>query len=322
MADALSLSYDLRSPDFGAPLDRLYAAALDQAAWADQVGFDAVQVMEHHGSPDGYLPAPLVFASAIAARTSRVRIWISALVLPLHDPVLAAEELAVLDLVSGGRITLVVAAGYRRSEFETFGADYDRRGATTTEGIEVLRRAWSGEPFSHRGREVVVMPRPVQRPGIPIVLGGSTPASARRAARIADGYRATNADLLPVYRDELARRGLGDPRVAPSLAGHPAVFVAEDVEAMWEVVAPHAAYDMNSYVEWSRDQPGVFGHQDQLSTEQVRASGRYLVLTPDEAVARARLGEGLHLKPLLGGLDPDVSWRCLRLMETKVLPHL
>ena len=322
MTDQLTVSYDLRSPDFGAPLEELYAAALEQAEWADRVGLDAIQVMEHHGSPDGYLPAPLVFAAAVAARTSRIRIWISALVLPLHDPVMVAEELAVLDLVSRGRITLVVASGYRHSEFAMLGADFDGRASSARTGIEILRKAWTGEPFRHEGREVQVFPRPVQRPGIPIVLGGSTEGSARRAARSADGYRPTQPALLDVYRDELTRLGTGEPRIPPSLAGHPTVFVAHDVDAMWDVLAPHAMHDTNSYVEWTREQPGVYRQSELTSKDQVRSSAGYLVLTPDEAVAQVRGGLGLHLKPLLGGLDPAVAWESLRLVEAEVLPRL
>lgn len=322
MTDQLTVSYDLRSPAFGTPTEDLYAAALAQAEWADLVGLDAIQLMEHHGSADGYLPAPLVFASAVAARTTRIRIWISALVLPLHDPVMAAEELAVLDLVSRGRITLVVASGYRRSEFEMFGADFESRASSAREGIEVLRQAWSGEPFRYEGRDVQVFPRPVQRPGIPIVLGGSTEGSARRAARIADGYRPTKPGLLDVYRDELTKLGTGEPRIPPSLAGHPTVFVTHDVDAMWEALAPHAMHDTNSYVEWTREQPGVYRQSRLSSGDQVRASSGYLVLTPDEAVARVRDGLGLHLKPLLGGLDPELAWESLGLVESEVLPRL
>ncbi|GAA1947940.1 hypothetical protein GCM10009798_03850 [Nocardioides panacihumi] len=322
MADLLTISYDLRAPDFGAPQAEIYRAALDQAAWADRLGFDAVQVMEHHGSDDGYLPAPLVFAAAVAARTTRLRIWVSALVLPLHDPVMAAEELAVLDLVSGGRVTLVVAAGYRLAEFDMFGVDFSSRAALADEGIEVMTRAWAGESFSYRGRSVHVTPRPLQRPRIPIVLGGGSPGSARRAARLADGYRPSRPELVEVYLEELRRLGKGAPLVPPSLAGHPTAFVSRDVDATWRAIEAHALHDTNSYVEWTRSQPGVYRQRALARPEDVRTGGGHLVLTPDEAVERVRSGRGLHLKPLLGGLDPDVSWSSLRVIEEDVLPRL
>lgn len=322
MSDLLTLSYDLRSSDFGAPLPDLYRTALEQAAWGDRVGFDAVQVMEHHASEDGYLPAPLVFAAALAARTTRIRIWISALVLPLHDPVMAAEELAVLDLLSGGRITLVVAAGYRATEFAMFGVDFASRARLVDEGIAVMRKAWTGEPFVHRGHTVRVTPQPLQHRGIPIVIGGGSPGSARRAARIADGYRPSKPELVETYLAELERLGAPAPRVPPSLAAHPVVFVSRDVEATWQAIGAHALHDTNSYVAWTQDQPGVYRQRATSRVEDLRAAGGHLVLTPEEAIERVRNGHGLHLKPLLGGLDPQVSWETLRIIEADVLPHL
>jgi alkanesulfonate monooxygenase SsuD/methylene tetrahydromethanopterin reductase-like flavin-dependent oxidoreductase (luciferase family) len=316
------MSFDMRAPAFGAPAADLYRTALDQARWADQHGFDAILVNEHHGSPDGYLPAPLVFGAAVAACTTRLRIWISALVLPLHDPVAAAEELAVLDLISGGRVTLVVASGYRAAEFDMFGADFGRRAALAAAGIRALRQAWTGEPFEYAGRTVTVRPRPVQRPGIPVVLAGSSRGSALRAAREADGYKPSRAELVQVYLDELRRLGRPAPLVPPSLAGEPAVFVSREPAADWPVIAPHAVYDTNMYAEWTRAQPGVSLHTDAADPEAVRDAGTYPVLTPTQCLARIRAGYGLHLKPLLAGLAPDVAWRSLRLIESDVLPYL
>jgi alkanesulfonate monooxygenase SsuD/methylene tetrahydromethanopterin reductase-like flavin-dependent oxidoreductase (luciferase family) len=316
------MSFDMRAPAFGAPAADLYRAALDQVRWADERGFDAVLINEHHGSPDGYLPAPLVFGAAVAACTTRLRIWISALVLPLHDPVAAAEELAVLDLISGGRVTLVVASGYRAAEFTMFGADFACRAKLAADGISVLRKAWTGEAFTYAGRTVTVLPRPVQRPGIPVVLGGSSPGSALRAAREADGYKPSRADLVPVYLAELRRLGRPSPLEPPSLAGEPAVFVSRDPAADWPLIAPHAVHDTTMYAAWTREQPGVSRHRADADADTVRASGNYLVLTPAQCLDRISAGYGLHLKPLLAGLAPELSWRSLRLIESDVLPYL
>src|SRR5919106_2090746 len=148
----LSLRYDLRAPAFGAPAEALYRAALDQCAWAEDHGFAMVSLSEHHGSDDGYCPSPLVMAAAIAGRTRRMRILIAALVLPLYDPIRLAEDLAVLDLASGGRIDLIAGAGYRHEELAMFGRDMDERVALFEEALDVLRAAWSGEEFDFRGR--------------------------------------------------------------------------------------------------------------------------------------------------------------------------
>ena len=115
------ISYDMRAPDFGAPASDLYAAALRQVAWADELGFDVVGLGEHHCSPDGYNPSPIPLACAMAGATSRIRFRTSVLLAPLYDMVKLAEDLAVAQLATGGRMIAGIGAGYRPAEFEMFG---------------------------------------------------------------------------------------------------------------------------------------------------------------------------------------------------------
>src|SRR5262252_3947252 len=111
------MRFDMRAPAHGAPAAALYGAALDMCEWGERNGCVAVQVSEHHASPDGYLPAPLALAAAMAGRTRKIPIQVAALLLPLHDPIAIAEQMAVLDLVSGSRISHIVAVGYRPEEY-------------------------------------------------------------------------------------------------------------------------------------------------------------------------------------------------------------
>ncbi|MBI2867676.1 MAG: LLM class flavin-dependent oxidoreductase, partial [Chloroflexi bacterium] len=114
--------FDLRNPpQWRQPFDRFYAQFLDQVAWLDAHGFDRVSLSEHHFVEDGYLPSPFTMAAAIAARTKRIRIHLSIVVLPLKHPVQVAEDAAVVDILSGGRLDLAVAGGYRNDEFEGYG---------------------------------------------------------------------------------------------------------------------------------------------------------------------------------------------------------
>ena len=125
-----TLRFDLRRTPFAETSQAdLYVAALDMCAWADERGFPSVVVSEHHGVRDGYCPAPLVLAAAIGGRTQRITITVSALIVPLHDPLHLAEEIAVADLATGGRLSIVAGIGYRHEEFEMFGVDRSRRGA-------------------------------------------------------------------------------------------------------------------------------------------------------------------------------------------------
>jgi probable F420-dependent oxidoreductase len=172
----------------GSPIGHpaVYEAALEQTVAAEAQGYEWVNVTEHHVAADGYLPAMLVLLAAMAVRTERIRLSTGMLILTLHNPVRIAEEAAVVDILSGGRLTLGVAAGYREVEFAVMEVDYATRGQRFRESLEILQLAWRGEPFSYDGEifrfgEVVVRPVPVQRPGIPLWLGGTTPVALRRA---------------------------------------------------------------------------------------------------------------------------------------------
>ena len=123
----LGLYYDLRNPGAARPWARVYGAALDRIAWADDAGIGAIWVTEHHGFADGYLPAPLTFCAAIAARTRRARIGTAVVVSPLMPATALAEQAAVVDILSDGRLELGLGAGWRAAEFPAFGADYARR---------------------------------------------------------------------------------------------------------------------------------------------------------------------------------------------------
>ena len=121
------ISFDMRAPTFGAPKEALYRAALDMAAWADELGFNVVSFGEHHASEDGYLPSPLPLAAAVAARTKRAKLRPNVLIAPLYEPVKLAEDLSVIQILSGGRLQVVLGAGYRPYEFEMFGTRREER---------------------------------------------------------------------------------------------------------------------------------------------------------------------------------------------------
>ena len=173
------LRYDMRAPSFGTPAGELYSTMLDQAAWAEEhLPGVMIGLSEHHSSDDGYLPSPLTVAAAIAGRTSSIRMLVVALIAPLYHPIRLAEDVAVLDLVSGGRVDLVLGAGYVPDEAPLYGFESTGRVARLEEALRVLRAAWTGEPFEYKGNMVRVTPRPLRPNGPMLLLGGSTPAAS------------------------------------------------------------------------------------------------------------------------------------------------
>ena len=317
----LGLRYDLRAPAFaGVTHAEMYAACLEQCAWADARGFDVVALSEHHGVDDGYTSAPVTLAAAIAGRTARMQINIAAVLVPLHDPVRLAEQLATLQLASGGRLSLVAGLGYRPEEFEMAGVDRRQRGRLLEEYVDVLRKAWTGEPFEWRGRTVRVTPAP-QSPPV-VLIGGSTEKAARRAARLRAGFFPAVGDpaLAAAYEEACAQHGFTGFVAMPGGPGF--VHVSDDPERDWARIAPHALYDAQTYAAWQTPGQRSQVHTAAKTIDELRASGVYRVVTPDECVALAREHGRVLLHPLMGGLPPALAWASLELFEQKVLGRL
>jgi alkanesulfonate monooxygenase SsuD/methylene tetrahydromethanopterin reductase-like flavin-dependent oxidoreductase (luciferase family) len=163
-----TLRFDMRAPAAGAAPAALYAAAPEMCAWVEDRACIAAVLCEHHGSDDGYLPSPMMLASAIAARTERLAMSL-VVILPFYEPVRLAEDMAVLDIISGGRASFVLGLGYRPEEYEHFGLLLRDRGRLADEKLALLRQLLAGDAIVHDGRRIAVTPRP-QTPGGPTMM--------------------------------------------------------------------------------------------------------------------------------------------------------
>lgn len=332
--------FDFRVPGADPATRReVYARSLEQARYVDEHGHTGLVVSEHHGSADGYLPSPLLMASAFAAVTRRIPITVSALLVNLYPTVRLAEDLAVLDHISGGRVSHVIGLGYRRAEYEQMGVAWETRGADIEARIRLLRRLWTGEPTEVEGRTVVVTPTPCSRPHPFLFYGGGTPAAARRAGRLGLGFAPQTADAeLRACYQEAARAAGHEPGFVLAPAPGPAnVFAAEDPDEFWERWGTHLLADAQGYRAWAREeaaeaearggaQPNraAFVADDSDTPEQMRARGVYVVLTPEEMIERSRAGELplVAAHPACGGLPAEPSWASLRLISETVMPAL
>ena len=182
-----------------------YRDAVPLAIAAEQAGFDSFWVTEHHGWPDGYLPSPLTLLAALAPATTRIELGTGVLLAPLHHPLRIAEDAAVVDQLSGGRLILGLGIGYAAHEYRSFGVDPATRGLRLAALVGALRGAWMGEPFSCAELDLNdVRVTPVPARAIPIWLGGYAAAAVRRAGRIADGHLV----------------GRGQPHIVADASGH------------------------------------------------------------------------------------------------------
>lgn len=321
------LRFDMRCPAFSpAAPGELYAAALEMASWGDARGFDAVVVSEHHAVDDGFLPSPMVLMGAMVGRTRTLRVSASALLLPLYDPVKLAEDLAVLDLASGGRVAITVGIGYRPAEFAMFGKDWSARGTLMDEGLEVLLRAWSGEPFEWNGRRVHMTTTPLTQPKPPIFVGGMGRLGARRAARFGLPFQpaVNDPEVLELYRTECERLGVENPLVLPPGSGE-MLWVSRDPERSWSQIGRYLLHDAITYRSWQPAHQRSAVHSKASTVDELRREGRYRILTPQECVERGeRLGPfgDFGLFPLCGGTPPELAWESLELYANEVLPAL
>jgi alkanesulfonate monooxygenase SsuD/methylene tetrahydromethanopterin reductase-like flavin-dependent oxidoreductase (luciferase family) len=323
----LTMRHDFRAPAFGpATSAEIYAAALEQYKWADAQGWDMAVLSEHHGIDDGWCPAPLTIAGLILGSTPRIQVFVSASILPLHDPVRIAEQIAVLDNAAPGRLLTVFGAGYKAEEFAMAGADHKSRGKTLEEYVAVVVRALTGEPFEWQGRTITVTPLPVTRPHPTILVGGGVPAAARRAARLRLPMMPMNTDpaLTAAYQAESERIGFtGGFVMVPS--GPTFVHVTDDPDRTWAQIGDYLLYEAKTYASYQTPGQHSTPMVDASTVDELKASPQIVVGTPDQVVevaGRIPPMGALTFNPLAGGLPPELAWESLELFAREVHPRL
>jgi alkanesulfonate monooxygenase SsuD/methylene tetrahydromethanopterin reductase-like flavin-dependent oxidoreductase (luciferase family) len=295
------------------PADRArsYQASLDMAEYADAHGFSQVVLSEHHGTEVGWLPAPLAMAGMVLARTRRLGVSVSALILPLHDAKRVAEDMAVIDLASGGRLIVIAALGYRPEEYAMFGRDWSRRGALMDDSLQTLLDMWR-----------TTEPRPLTQPHPLLFVGGSSKPAVRRAARLGLPFSAGAhvPGLEEYYHEQCAANGtrgfivVPPPRVVN-------VFVDADPDRAWAELGEHFLAEARTYGGWQTQEVSSPVTSHASTVEELRAEGIYAVLTPQECVDQIRGGaETMLLHPLCGGVPVERGWDSLKLYAEQVLP--
>jgi alkanesulfonate monooxygenase SsuD/methylene tetrahydromethanopterin reductase-like flavin-dependent oxidoreductase (luciferase family) len=318
----VGLYFDLRNPpEWEQDSARLFSFTLELCEEAERLGAHSVWFSEHHLFSDGYLPQPLTFAAAVAARTARLRLGTAVLLAPLRLAPQIAEEAAIVDILSGGRVELGLGAGYRVPEFELFGVDIDQRYRLTDQRVRELRDLWSA------GR---VTPAPVQE-RIPIWLGYQGPQGAARAGRLGEGLLTANAALLEPYTRGL-REGGHDPDRA-RMAGGIQGWVTDDPDQDWPIVSKHLSYQLDSYrsamVEGTDQQVPRPVDADKVRQRALGTPlGGFAHVTPEDMAVRIRelcLGapvETIFLWASIGGMPEDHVARHVHTICTRLAPLL
>jgi alkanesulfonate monooxygenase SsuD/methylene tetrahydromethanopterin reductase-like flavin-dependent oxidoreductase (luciferase family) len=329
----VNLISDLRNPpQWARPWDEHYGVLFERFEEADRLGIEGIFLEEHHFFEDGYSPQPFVMNAAIAARTRRIRLGTAVMIAPLRPAADIAEQAALVDVISNGRMMLGLGAGWRIPEFLSYEADHDGRFKTLYERVREVRRLWD---------EGVVTPGPIQeRP--PIWYGAMGPRGARRAGRIGEHLLWMDEASLAEYRLGLEEGG-HDPDSAR--VGAPIhLVVVDDPERAWAAIKPHLRYHLESYARYAAEtgQPEAPGSETAapewldvtVDPEEVRSKGPIMqmpgfdVVTPEDAVARVKAWceplpalEGLFFDSI-AGMPEEMVHRNIELLATKVAPEL
>lgn len=296
-----------------------YDSFIEYVVEADRLGFTQLFMVEHHFTGQGQVSASMTVLAYLAARTRKIRLGTAVVVLPWHNPVLIAEQVATLDLLTGGRVDFGVGKGYRKTEFDGFCIPMAEATERFDEAMEIIRKAWTAEGrFSHHGKRwhyenIVVEPEPLQRPHPPLWLAAGSHDSIRRAAR--EGYNLLLDQLaqvdqivqrIAIFREECERAGRSyDPAM---------VATARPLQMIHHEGERAQAYETRKRVL------ATIGDlaRDKLP-DRIEDDTAPLLGTPEEVIARLKeLEAGGATNILL--VDPNASVANLRAFAREVMP--
>ena len=320
-------------------LPAAHSEMLEQVGLAEELGFDSVWVAEQHFSSERQCPSPFLIGTAIASRTARIQIGVYTTMTFAH-PIRVAEDAAVLDILSGGRLILCAGTGYRKEEFAAYGVAAEGKRSRIRETLEILRLAWADEPFVYRGKyftipaapandttgeeypPLSVFPKPIQNP-IPIWMAAFGNVGVRQAGRLGLPLFTSPLESIPQLRerDRLYRAAMQETGQTQAL--FPlirSVYVAETAERARADTEAALLAQYRRYGQW-RPQVGLEG------TFETLTSDRFIIGDPQQCVAQlqryaAELGINYVVCRMnLAGLAHPKVLNSIRLFAREVTPH-
>jgi len=328
-------------PGQGVPLDQPYRDMLACVPVAEQLGYDSAFVASHHVQPDGWCPSPVVALSAAAAVTERIRLGTAILLLPLYAPMKLAEDIAVLDVLSQGRLVLGVAPGYVSEEFTAHGVPREQRFARFEEALDLLQEAFTQDQFSFEGRffrvpSTRLEPRPLQRPHPPIWYGVSGPRSLRRAAARGCPVVASTRHDVPELKEHYAIHHEAATAHGFEIHDRPVsrvVFVAETRAEAERIAAPGVEYvfrELYAAKSAEGERPLRTDSGEVITDKRAglfrELRSRFIIGDPDDAIREIhRLERDLAATELIcwthtPGVSGDDAMRSIRLFAEAVMP--
>ncbi len=328
---------DFRNPiEWRKPFPDFYKAILDQIVHGEELGYDSVWLTEHHFTEDGYNPSLLPTASAIATRTSRIRIGSFILLLPYQHPVRAAEDVACIDIFSDGRFDFGIGQGYSYHEWNALCMDRRTRGERMRESIDIIKRLYTEERVSYDGKytqikEMTLSPKPVQQPYPPIWIGARGPKAVKSAAKLGYHLMATiGPDPAPLYIETLKEEGR-DPADF-NIVQLRMVYVADTYDQAWDDCEDHLWHLLTFYQDILSEAKDADGDERPLPASGPKELRRspvakaMLIGSPDEVgkkledFCRDYECTDFIMDTQLPGLDPAKASRSMELFARELMP--
>ncbi|HLW18600.1 MAG TPA: LLM class flavin-dependent oxidoreductase [Actinomycetota bacterium] len=275
----------------------LYADTLELAGWAEDAGFDSFWLAEHHAASDGYIPSTLPFLAAVAARTRTIELGTAVLLAPFHDPLRIAEDAAVVDNISNGRLNLGLGLGWAPEEYRMFRAQQKGRGKRLGEFAQVLKAAWTKDRVTFEGEylqydDIEVAPKPARAGGPPVWLGGNAEAALRRSARFGDGYfppSSATFDTLPdLAANLLAKRKELNPEQPYRFGSFQNVGLGDDEDDGWRSIRDGVMHVRGSYMLWGQGARDVSGAREAAEPFEEQIRSTCIVGSPEQVAAKMR----------------------------------
>jgi probable F420-dependent oxidoreductase len=318
--------------------EEVFRRNVEQIQLAEACGFDAAFISEHHFLDNEMFPSPMIALAFLAAVTSRIRLGTGVLLLPLHDPVRVAEDAALLDRISGGRLIFGIGQGYRPEEFEGYGRRLEDRRGLMREGALLVRRLWTESDVSFHGDHfrvegLNIRPKPLQRPSPPIWVAGKKRRAIELAAEIGDVWYADPITPMPIIaRNQVywreARRAHGRDPAQPDFAYYREFFVGPDDETAWRVGSPGLLGEYGFYLSVDHlvddaGRPIPSDREDRLEElvrERCTIGGPARCL--DDLARIREMLDPAHLVMKMGhpGIEPEHVTRSIQLAADHVLP--
>ena len=327
-----------QDPPSGSNMGRVIDEIIAEARAAEASGWDGCFLTEHHQQEDGYLPNPLLLAGLVGMKTERIKVGTCVLLMPLHHPVHVAEDCAVIDQATKGRLVLSVGVGYQPHDFDAFEIPITERATRTEEAMEIIRKSWTGDRFSFEGKhfhyqDTLITPGPSQQSGPPIWMASWTPVGLRRAGRLADGWIADPVQSLGVIKDYATRY-----RAAAEKAGRkPYICLMRDAVLADSMADAEAASEPTMYTHRFYFQYDAYVQDEHIKAVKtpeelsfgIAAKERLIVGSPEDCLEQLQMWkEAIQPDYLImrfrqpGGPSHENTLQAIRTFGEKVIPKL